>query len=98
MEEIWSRDGESEDDLDIRYRDERDGDETPFSTTSSHEPMCNPIKLEPTNSDDSENIPIASVPKNKDSPLKTYPSEIHFTQAEKTTKFIKTRKTVARKS
>ena len=42
-------------------------------------------------------MPLALTPK-KDSPRKTYPSEINFTIGDKTTKFIKSRKNVARKS
>ena len=96
MEEIWKRNGKSEDDLDNRYRS--DEDDPQYSPQSSLEPTGNHENPEVINSDDSENVPLALTPRNKDSPRKIYPSEFHFTIGDKTTKFIKTRKNVARKS
>ena len=98
MDEIWKRDGESEQDLDIRYRSDNESEDQQsppppiISPTGSHQ------QLEVISSDDSENVPLASAPRTSKSPRKIYPSEIHFTIGDKTTKFIKTRKNVARKS
>ena len=61
--EIWKRDGESENDLDIRYRDEKYGGDTPSQRISTHEPIGGPEQPEPINSDNSENILLASAPK-----------------------------------
>ena len=97
MEEIWRRDGESEQELDIRYQSDNDNEDTQPSTptnlpTGSHQPV------EVPSSDDSENVPLATTSRTTKSPRKIYPSEIHFTIGDKTTKYIKTRKNVARKS
>ena len=43
-------------------------------------------------------MPLALAPRNRDSPRKIYPSEIQFTIGDKTTKFIKSRKNIARYS
>ena len=51
-----------------------------------------------SDSDNSENIPLARKQNNSTPTRKTLPSEIHFTQGDKTTKYIKTRNNVARKS
>ena len=96
MEEIWRRDGESENGLDIRYRSEEDY--IHHSPSSNPEPTGSRENHESIQSDDSENVPLALTPKAKDSPRKIYPSEIHFTLGDKTTKFIKSRKNIARKS
>ena len=98
MEEIWRRDDESEQELDIRYRSDNDNEDHQTSTptnptsTGSHQP------LEVISSDDSENVPLATTPRTTKSPRKIYASEIHFTIGDKTTKCIKTRRNVARKS
>ena len=101
MEEIWRRDGNSEDELDIRYRDE--GEEPKIN-----EPTQAPQKIDtvPSNqlvdinsdSDNSENIPLAGNQKITTPTRKIMPSEIHFTLGDKTTKYIKPRKNIARKS
>ena len=103
MEEMWRRDGNSEDERDIRYRD--DGEE-PEINESTQAPQ--PSDTVPSNqlvdinsdSDNSENIPLA---KNKNQKIATptrkiIPSEIHFTLSDKSTKYIKTRKNIERKS
>ena len=97
MEEIWRRDGESEQELDIRYQSDNNNEDTQPSTptnlpTGSHQPV------EVTSSDDSEIVPLATTSRTTKSPRKIYPSEIHFTIGDKTTKYIKTRKNIARKS
>ena len=96
MEEIWRRDGESENELDIRYRSEED--DIHHSPSSNPEPAGSRENTESIQSDDSENVPLALTSKAKDSPRKIYPSEFHFTLGDKTTKFIKSRKNIARKS
>ena len=91
MEEIWKRNGESEDDIDIRYRS---GEDDPhYSPQSIPEPTRNQDNPEIINSVDSKNLPLALTPKNKDSQRKIYPSEKHFTIGDKTTKFIEHAKT-----
>ena len=97
MEEIWMRDGESQEDLDIRFRNGSNDEGPQPSPQNNPEPSSNQDQPEVINSDDSENISLALTPRNKDSPRKIYPSEIHFTIGDKTTKFIKSRKNVARK-
>ena len=98
MEEIWKRDGESEDDLlDIRYRSGSDEEGPQPSPQNNPEPSGNQDQQEVINSDDSENMPLALPPRKKDSPSKIYPPEIHFTIGDKA-KVIKSRKNVARKS
>ena len=96
MEEIWRRDGESENELDIRYRSEED--DIQQSPASNPEPTGSKENPESIQSDDSENVPLALTPKAKNSPRKIYPSEVHFTLGDKTVKFIKSRKNIARKS
>ena len=96
MEEIWRRDVESEIELDIRYRSEED--DIHHSPSSNPEATGSRENPESIQSDDSKNVPLALTPKAKDSPRKIYPSEIHFTLGDKTTKFIKSRKNIARKS
>ena len=101
MEEIWRRDGNSEDELDIRYRD--NGEETEINKTTQ---IPQPSDTVPSNqlvdinsdSDNSENIPLARNQIISTPTRKITPSEIHFTLGDKTTKYIKTRKNVARKS
>ena len=98
MEEIWKRRGESEEDLDIRYRcDSYDEGQQP-PTLPNTTPTGNQGQLEVISSDDSETVPLAIAPRIQKSPGKIYPSEIHFTIGDKTTNFIKTRKNIARKS
>ena len=98
MEEIWKRDRESEEDLDIRYRSDSDdeGQQSPAHPNTS--PTGNQGQPEVISSGDSENVPPALAPRTQKSPRKIYPSEIHFTIGDKTTKFRKTRKNIARKS
>ena len=98
MEEIWRRDGDSEQELDIRYRSDNDNEETQPPTPTNLTPTGSHQLVEVTSSDDSENVPLASTSRTTKSPRKIYPSEIHFTIGDKTTKYIKTRKNVARKS
>ena len=104
MEEIWRRDGASEDELDIRYRNEEDGDETSSPTTNTQEPTGISVQPKVISSDYSDNLPlIPASPRNKDSPRKIYPSETHFTLGDKTRqtqqkKVIKTRQKIAQKS
>ena len=96
MEEILRRDGESENELDIRYRSEED--DIQQSPASNPEPTGSKENPESIQSDDSENVPLALTPKAKNSPRKIFPSEIHFTLGDETTKFIKSRENIARKS
>ena len=98
MEEIWKRDGESEEDLDIRYRSDSDveGQQSPAPPNTT--PTGNQGQPQVISNDDSESVPLALAPRRQKSPRKIYPSEIHFTIGDKTTKFIKTRKNIARKS
>ena len=98
MEDIWKRDGESEDDLDIRYRSASDYEGPQTSPQYNAAPTGNQDEPEVITSGDSENIPLALAPRNGDSPRKICASEIHFTIGDKTTKFIKSRKNIARKS
>ena len=98
MEEIWRRDGESEQELDIRYRSDNDNEDTQPSTPTNLTPIGSHQPVEVTSKDDSENVPLATTSRTTKSPRKIYPSEIHFTIGDKTTKYIKTRKNVARKS
>ena len=97
MEEIWERDGESEEDLDIRYRSDSndEGQQSPTLPNSTSTGIQG--QTEVVSSDDSENVPLAIAARTQKSPRKMYPSEIHFTIGDKTTKFIKTRKNIARK-
>ena len=95
MEEIWRRGGESEEDLDIRYRSDSDDEGQQSPSPPNTTPTGNQGVI---SSDDSENVPLALAPRTQKSPRKIYPSEIHFTIGDKTTKFIKTRKNIARKS
>ena len=100
MEEIWRRDGNSEDELDIRYRDE--GKEPEFNEptqapqTKDTVPSNQLVDIN-SDSDNSENIPLARNQKIPTPTRKIIPSEIHFTLGDNTTKYIKTRKNIARK-
>ena len=98
MEEIWRRDGESEQELDIRYRSDNDNEDHQPSTPTNPTPTGSHQPLEVISSDDSENVPLATTSRTTKSPRKIYPSEIHFTIGDKTTKYIKTRSNVSRKS
>ena len=62
MEDIWKRDGESEDDLDIRYRSGSDEEGPQPSPQNNPEPSGNQDQPEVINSDDSENMPLALAP------------------------------------
>ena len=95
MEEIWRRDGNSEDELDIKYRDNEAGPE-PIETTQVTQPSTSAQSIN-TDSDNSENVPLARNQSISTPTRKITPSEIHFTLGDKTTKYIKTRKNVARK-
>ena len=100
MEEIWRRDGNSEDELDIRYRNNEDEPEIPERqptqpSTSTHNNQLVDIY---TDSDNSENVPLARKQPTHTPTRKITPSEIHFTLGDKTTKYIKSHKNVARKT
>ena len=86
MEEIWRRDGNSEDELDIRYknsRDEIDNNDSPqIYQASNRLTTKQPVQLN-SDSDNSENLPLAKTQKNFTSTRKIHPSEIHFTLGEK---------------
>ena len=90
MEEIWKRD---EADLDIRYRSDSDDEGQQSPAPPNTTTTGNQGQPEVISSNDSENVPLALAPRTQKSPRKIYPSEIHFTIGDKTTKFIKTRKT-----
>ena len=92
---MWNRDGESEDDINITYREETDAEEFQSPTSIAQEPTGNTVQHEVIDSDDSDNIPLARTFKDKNPPRKIYPSEIHFTLFDKTTKL---EKNVAQKS
>ena len=98
MEEIWRRDGESENELDIRYQSDNENDEPQTAIPKNTPPTGYEQPIDVTSSDDSENRPLATTSRAAKSPRKIYPSEIHFTIGDKTTKYIKTRKNIARKS
>ena len=101
MEEIWRRDGNSEDELDIRYRD-NEASSDPIETTQTTQPSTsahsNQLVDINTESDNSENVPFARNKPSYTPSRKITPSEIHFTLGDKTTKYIRTRKNIARKS
>ena len=101
MEEIWRRDGNSEDELDKRYRNsggEMENLESSQVPQSSDNVPCNqPVEVNSV-SDNSENIPLARKQNICTPTRKILPSEIHFTRGDRTTKYIKPRKNVARKS
>ena len=88
MEEIWEQDGESEEDLDIRYPSDSDDEGQQSPTLPNTTPTGNQRQPEVISSDDSENLPLAIAPRTQKLPRKIYPSEIHFTIGDKTTKFI----------
>ena len=98
MEEIWKRDGESEEDLDIRYRSDSNDEGQQSPTLPNSTPTGIQGQPEVISSDDSENVPLAIAPRTQKLSRKIYPSEIHFTIGDNTTKFIKTHKNIARKS
>ena len=106
MEEMWSRDGNLEDELDIQYRNsenEADNPEDqhrlpfPQNIQASGTGDNNQLVQLISDSDNSENVPFSKIQKNFTPTRKIHPSEIHFTLGDKTTKYIKTRKNVARK-
>ena len=66
MEDIRKRQGESEDDLDIRYREKIDTEEPQRTTTSSQQPTGSAVKSNIIDSDDSKNIPLAKLQSDKD--------------------------------
>ena len=63
MEEFWKRDGESEEDLDIRYRSESDDEGQQSPTLPNTAPTGNQRQPEVISSDYSENVPLAIAPK-----------------------------------
>ena len=65
--------------------------------SSDNVPSNQPVEIN-SDSANSENIPLARKQKNSTPTRKILPSEIHFTLGDKTTKYIETRKNVARKS
>ena len=79
IEESWKLDGESEDDLDIRYRSGSDDEGHQSPPLPNTVPTGNQYQPEVLTSDDSENVPLAIAPRSRNSPRKIYPSEIHFT-------------------
>ena len=85
MDKNWRRDGDSEDDLKIRYREESDVEEPQSQTTSFQRPSSGVVQPKVIDSDDSENIPQAIAPEGKSLPCKINPSEIHYTLGDKTT-------------
>ena len=101
MEEIWRRDGNSEDELDIRYRNSREEMENIESSqvpqSSDNVPSNQPVEIN-LDSENLENIPIARNQNNSTPTRELLPSEIHFTLGDKATKYIKTRKNLSRKS
>ena len=85
QEEMWRRDGLSEDELDIQYAT------TPQNTTTPPETdTTTPLEID---SEDFENLPLA-----QSQPRKIPPSEIHYSIGDKTTKLIYNKKNVARKT
>ena len=105
MEEIWRRNGELADELHIHYGEDidyqdvnQDVQDIQPSPQISHQPTGTTIQVRDSDCDNSENITLSKTPKDTSPPLQIYPSDIHFTLVDKTTKFIKTRKNVARKS
>ena len=101
MEETCRRDGNSEDELDIRYRDSEAASE-PIEKTQTTQPstsaQSNQLVDINTDSDNSENVPLARNKSISTPTRKITPSEIHFTLGDKTTKYIRTRENIARKS
>ena len=97
----WRRDGNSEDELDIRYRNEGEdpkiNETTQAPQTRDTVPSNQLVDID-SDSDKSENIPLARNQKIPTPTRKIIPSEIHFTLGDKTTKYIKTLKNIARKS
>ena len=69
MEEIWRRDGNSENELDIHYRDNKDQAEIPevqeiqTSPQSSQQPTGTTPKSRESDSDNSENLPFSKTQK-----------------------------------
>ena len=101
MEEIWRRDGNSEDELDIKYRNSGEEMENIQSSqvlqSSDKVPSNQPVEVI-SDSDNSQNIPLARNQNNSTTTRKIFPSEIRFTLGDKSTKNTKTRKNIARKS
>ena len=101
MEEIWRRDCNSEDEQDIRYRNSgeemKNIESSQVPQSSDNVPSNQPVEIN-SESDNSEEIPLARNQNNSTPTRKILPSEIQFTLGDKTTKYIKTRKNVARKS
>ena len=87
--------------MDIRYRDNEAAPE-PIETTQTTQPstsaQSNQLVDINTDSDNSENFPLARNQSISTPTRKITPSEIHFTLGDKTTKYIRTRKNTARKS
>ena len=86
MDKIWRRDGDSQDDLKIRYREESDLEAPQSQTTSFQRPSSGAVQPKVIDSDDydSENIPLAIAPEGKSLPCKIIRSEIHYTLGDKT--------------
>ena len=63
MKEIWKRDGESEDDLDIRYSSGSDEEGHQPSPQNNPEPSSNQDQPEVITSDESENMPLELTPR-----------------------------------
>ena len=70
MEDIWKRNGESEEENDIWYREETDEPEVNNTTVSPNQLTGTTIHLEDSNGDNSENIPLARAPKDDIPPRK----------------------------
>ena len=101
MGEIWRRDGISEDELDIRYRNSGEEMENIESSqvpqSSDNVPSNQPVEIN-SDRDNLQNNPLARNQNNSTPTRKILPSEIQFKLGDKTAKYIKTRKKVARKS
>ena len=69
MEEIWRRNRDSEDELDIRYiedndnqEDNQDVQEVQAHPQSSHQPTDTTIQIRDSDSDNSEDLPLSKTP------------------------------------
>ena len=106
MEDIWRRDCNSEDELDIRYRNSEDEVDTPEDQHSLPSPQIsqpsgtmdrNQLEQLKSDSDNSDNVPLSKTQKNFTPTCKIHPSEINFTLGDKTTKYIRTSKKCSKK-
>ena len=67
MDKIWRKDGDSQDDLKIRYREESDLEAPQSQATSFQQPSSGAVQPKVIDSDeyDSENILLAIAPEGK---------------------------------